>query len=167
MSRARLVAGDGQSLLCGEWLEAPQRSLAACGGSRDGRCDCWMRSSIVHVGCDVPVRTARGQLGARGERGARRSCGRSLWSGMLRVTSPPALSRLGLGCRRGGAGHNTNAVGYLAGNAEQRRVWAVRLGGGGGGGKVQGQSWCCGRVAAPERVVLFLWIMLGSLASPL
>jgi hypothetical protein len=28
-------------------------------------------------------------------------------------------------------------------------------------------EWCCGRVAAPERVVLFLWIMLGLLSSPL
>jgi hypothetical protein len=49
MSRAGWVAVDRQSLLCGEWLEAPQRCLAACCGSRDGRCDCWMRSSIVHL----------------------------------------------------------------------------------------------------------------------
>jgi hypothetical protein len=74
MSRARWVAEDGQSLLCGEWLEAPQRCLAACCGSRDGRCDCWMRSSIVHVGCDVPVQAARGQVGC-----ARRAGRKARW----------------------------------------------------------------------------------------
>jgi hypothetical protein len=70
----------------------------------------------------------------------------------------------------GGAGHTTDAIGYLADGAVQSRAeselwgWVVVV------MVVVEKSraeWCCGRVAAPERVVLFLWIMLGLLASPL
>lgn len=77
-----------------------------------------MRSSIVLVDSDIPVRVARGQLVARGERGARRCCDRSLSSGMvLRVTSPPALAG-----RRCFVRWGTNLTIILLGTAEQRRA---------------------------------------------
>jgi hypothetical protein len=65
------VAGGRRATLAGEWLEAPQRCLAAVLGSRDGRCGYWMRCSIVHGDGERPVRAA-GAGGARAERGARR-----------------------------------------------------------------------------------------------
>jgi hypothetical protein len=49
-----------------------------------------MRSSIVQVYGDIPVRAAGRQL--REESGARGCCDRSLSSGMLGVTSPPGLA---------------------------------------------------------------------------
>jgi hypothetical protein len=58
MSWARRVAGGRQATRAGEWLEAPQRCLAAVLGSRDGRCGCWMRCSIVHGDGEEPVRLA-------------------------------------------------------------------------------------------------------------
>lgn len=51
----------------------------------------------MQVGLSIPVRVARWAVESReGESGAlRRCCGRSLSSGMLRVTSPPGLAGTG------------------------------------------------------------------------
>lgn len=70
MSRPRRIAGRGRRSQGGEWLKAPQRCLAAKLGSRDGKGDCEVRSSIVHGGVGVPVWLRGGQLSARSGRGA-------------------------------------------------------------------------------------------------
>lgn len=93
MSRQQRIADDEGRWEGGEWLKAPQRCLAAELGSRDGRGDCELCSSIVHVGLSIPVGAARWAVESREGSGAlRRCCGRSLSSGMLGVTSPPGLA---------------------------------------------------------------------------
>jgi hypothetical protein len=86
-------AGSGRRWLkaLAVWSMAQSPSKVPGGrlGSRDGWGGYVVRLSIVHVETAIPVRVARWAVEREKSGALRRCCGRSLSSGMLRVTSPP------------------------------------------------------------------------------
>jgi hypothetical protein len=148
MRRARWVAGGRQATRAGEWLEAPQRCLAAVLGSRDGRCGCWVRCSIVHGDGEEPGRLADAV-------GCARRAGREalLWPEPLRAQvgcceESDFTACVGEGALLGALGRGSDDNNTTRGcRAEEA---CVRVCGCESTGCVE-RSWCgCQRIAALE-----------------